>query len=531
MPNTAPLTSTTGLAGYVPNVTNYGQTSTFPEWVKVTTEWLASRWAYGEQILPQGWDPARYGTPNPEDTNGVVSPRTLLAFSQYAADYQPGKDPEIDKALPYIPPGPNDYIEDPITTATRIATEQADRQLQFQYEQLGYNYAVLDENKKQAARQALLDQFGQELDLYAIQSGQYQADELNKIRRYETDASIYQTQEGIRSANLQQAGGLSATLQGLYDARTQNAINLAANPQDLVAREYAVRALQEPPATNVPGYTNVDTLGEVIRKLIDYQPTAAPTPPAPGQAPAPPIREGLSQVYNPEPEPTTFTGWQPSPGASFQTLPEGSQPGTQSGPQSGPQVDTTNSSGWSSRLRDAYAKHGVQSFARGTLGTSARQMVIGDPQADGRPNPEMVQVHNPGKNTRVQVTPLKSAMRMMKGVRHYAYGTDAPNVNLKSYSDEAYQNFPTLAYAQGRMSKAKYNTLATGLARGAFGTEVPESGSLNYARYLDIAKDPEAAASLSSFYNAANRSLASTVAQAKARAPLGQAIQTSLIRT
>lgn len=525
-----PKTTQTSQPGFVANQSDYGAVSTNPEWSKITAEWLASKWAYGDQTLPGGWDPARYGSPNPEDTNGVWSPRTLLAFSQYAADYKPGKDPTIDSSIPYIAPGPNDFIEDPVTTATRIAAEQVDRQLQFSYDQLGYNYAVLDENKKQAARQALLDQFGQDLDLYAIQSGQYQADELNKIRRYETDAAIYQTLEQIRSSNLVQAGGLSATLQGLYDQRTERAQDLRANPSDLVAREYATRDLQTPTPTDVPGYTNVDTLGEVIRRLIDYQPQAAPAAPTPGTPPTAPTRP--SQVYEQSPVDHGPAGRGIDPGftdQSWNTLPEGSTPGTFA-TSSAPAADTTNSAGWSQKLKDAYAKHGVTSYAYGASGTRDSRLIVGDPQHDGRPNPEMVTVEHPGPRTRLHVKPLKHAM-MLPGVRRYAYGTDAPQVALPSYDDSAYQNYPTLQYALGKMNKAKYNTLATGTAPGAFGTQVPEAGSLNYGKYLDIANDPEAVAGLSSIYNSANRSLASTVARAKARAPLGQAVQTSLIRT
>ena len=154
---------------------------------------------------------------------------------------------------------------------------------------------------------------------------------------------------------------------------------------------------------------------------------------------------------------------------------------------------------------------------------------MGDPQADGQPNPEMVEVKNPGPRTRTVVTPFTQALR--NRVPMFAQGTDPNNPMLTTYDDSVYQNLPHIQYMQGNQSSGAFNQLAKGYATGAMGQKVPEAGSFNYRRYLDVARDPISLAMLSSDYKSANRDLASTVARAKRRAPFGQALNTSLVRT
>ena len=122
----------------------------------------------------------------------------------------------------------------------------------------------------------------------------------------------------------------------------------------------------------------------------------------------------------------------------------------------------------------------------------------------------------------------------LKKMKKFAYGSDMFNpdsLQLKTYSDEDYQNLPSLRYLQGNMPTRQYETLATGNATGAFGQQLPESGNINYNKYLRLAKDPVSLAMVASSYKSGSRDLFAEVARAKARAPFGQAVQTSLIRS
>ena len=61
--------------------------------------------------------------------------------------------------------------------------------------------------------------------------------------------------------------------------------------------------------------------------------------------------------------------------------------------------------------------------AYGTKGTKEREFITGDPQRNGKPNPELVRVNNPGPNTRVEVIPLQGNGDMNM-TSMYAEGTD-----------------------------------------------------------------------------------------------------------
>ena len=61
--------------------------------------------------------------------------------------------------------------------------------------------------------------------------------------------------------------------------------------------------------------------------------------------------------------------------------------------------------------------------AYGTKGTKEREFITGDPQRNGKPNPELVRVNNPGPNTRVEVIPLQGNGDMNM-TSMYANGTD-----------------------------------------------------------------------------------------------------------
>ncbi len=589
---TSPLTSNTAQPGMSPNTG--GMIANHSDWVDAFVNYWASKWAHGDFSVPNGWVSAQFGEPDradyvPGQTVQNISPRTLLAFTRYAQAYKPGTDAAVDQLMPFTPPGPNDYIEDPVTTSSRIAQDNwnrtFDQKIKSDAAANGLTARGQDiqsegqilQAKAQAAA-AFNSAFQNELSKYATQAEMFKHQEGLKQQGFATQAGMYNTNEGNRSANLQHAGSLAGALQQAYDARTNNAIKLTADPGNFIERESAVRALGAPGYTNVQGYKNVDALDEVIKKLINYQPGAQPVQPAAGtmampgapntssfQLP-PGLQDIINQLTNAKAMPPAagtpaatstvgtpvvgaptavnhVTGAAPPVAAATAVTPKAVLPGVTKAPltdgmghtwDEAQQSWTNDTDGslndgkghsWDSGIQGwKNDNDGTPYYATGGAGVTDRQFIAGDPQANGRPNPEMIQIHNPGPRTTASITPLQGA------VRAFAYG-DAPNVNLRSYSDDAYQNYPTLKYFDGRMPGSSYDTLNTGHATGAFGAQLPESGAINYGRFLNIQKDPLSLALLTSSYRSGSRDLLSEVARAKARAPFGQAVQTSLIRT
>lgn len=552
---TTPITSSTEKPGFSPNG---GTIANHTDWVDAFVKYWSSKWAHGDFSVPNGWVSAQFGEPDRADyvagqdvQNG--SARTILAFTRYAQAYKPGTDAGVDQLMPFVQPGPNDFIEDSVTTASRIAQDNWEK-----------NFAQTSKNQdaqtKIQAANVFNQAFQNELTKYATQGEMFRHQEALKQQGYQTQSSMYNTNENNRSSNLQHAGSLAGALQAAYDARTGNAIKLTADPGNFIERESAVRALGAPGYTNVQGYKNVDALDEVIKKLINYVPGAQPGMPTAGNLTVPDapnassfqLPPGLQEIINQltnkaaATTPTATTPTATTPVATTPAVtPKAVVPAVA---KAAPLTDgmghtwsesqqswTNDSDGslndgkghsWDSSNQGWRNDHdGTPYYADGGVGVTDRQFIAGDPQANGRPNPEMIQIHNPGPKTTASITPLQGA------VRAFAYGDDAPNVNLRSYPDDAYQNYPTLKYFDGRMPGSSYDTLNTGHATGAFGAQLPESGAINYGRFLNVQKDPLSLALLTSSYRSGSRDLLSEVARAKARAPFGQAVQTSLIRT
>ena len=107
-----------------------------------------------------------------------------------------------------------------------------------------------------------------------------------------------------------------------------------------------------------------------------------------------------------------------------------------------------------------------------------------------------------------------------------------PLGNITTYDDSAIRNLPGVQYAlNAPANQNTYNTISTGKVTGAFGTQLPEAGGLNYSQLLDLQRDPNSWGILSSLYSSANRNLASIFNQVQARAPIGNVTDRSLIRT
>lgn len=677
MANPTPQTSPNSLPGYSPNVQDFAN-NTHADWVDAFVKYWANRWASGDHQVPDGWVSALYGEPDPTDNidpkTGIpmAGPRTMLAFARYAAAYKPGMDAQTDQVMPWTPPGANDYIEDPGTTAARVSQDNWDK-----------TFAATKDNNERLLWQ---DAYKNDLSKYATEANMYGTDQAfassvygsqvsgrnsdNALAGsvYGTQGSMYNADEQNREAALGQAGTLSSALQGMYDTRTNNAIALKAAPSDFVQSEYATRALNGPIAEGVPGYKDVASLGDVIQRLINYKPNnpqptapvAAPMPaaPQPGTRPAAPVQTPFVPSAPPQaaapvtprpttPQPTTATL---TPKATlpavardaYGRLPVTIDPNVAADP-SGYRWDSANQ-GWVDPAHGnaPYTPHAAHGGVMGAM----QGFIAGDPQEDGQPNPEYIQMQ-PGGGA--SVTPLRDMIPRMAyggtiegstddqwggnipgggygggiagGNMLYPQGGNlgqavkpltmpggspgpapyggvssgggataggypqpvsgpvsapgtmvnqaaipqvassaapgqsaignfpsdvpnellnrpsasgaapAPQVTLPSYNDAAYQNLPLLQYLQGLIGDQQFGTLATGTTPGAFGTRIPEAGATNYGRMLQLQKDPVAWGMAQSLYKSANRDIGQTLAKAKARAPLGQTVATSLVRT
>lgn len=567
------------------------------QWIDAFINYWTTRWANGDHTLPafmQGSEAAKlYGSPSQTGTGGLDDPTVRLAFARAAAAYHTGMDPTIDSLMPWVPPGPQDYTEDPTITAARTADQEFQQNFAEMQRQFGL---TLDATERQNLRDAFNKAFQNQLTQYATSANIFNTQTQAALNAYNTQAQLFTSGESNRTTQLTQAGTLADDLQKIMDARTQSAIALKANPGDYIQEEYATRALGNPNGTSNPAYSNVDALSEVIHRLINYQPPPAPTapvinngqpitPPTPpnqatftpppgamgnpippaGGTPPPPVNHAPAPIIPHPAQPIPPSGGMDTtgPGVMNDHLGHYSYDGgrtwqdnsghysydgtnwlnkSDNTPWHDPSLGTMSTAGSSTSSPTlgtiSTAGSSIPALALGG-GTTARQFIAGDPQRPGVVNPEMVQILNPGPRTTAKVTPLLQGIRNMRKPK-FADGTD-PNLNpygdpnnpnLPSYPDSVYQNLPVVRYNQDSNYGSIYNTLAKGYTTGAFGQQVAEPGSFNYRDYTQhVANDPVALAMLTSSYKAANRDLASTVARAQQRAPFGTSIQTSLIKS
>jgi len=587
MANITPQTSATGGPGFTPNPSGAttGGAPSNAYYRETLAKWMASMWAHGGDsrqkvldMMSPVWYSAKYGEPEPTDEGGYWSPRTLMSFSRFASEYT-GGSPALDQIFPYVPPGPNDFIETPEQTANRIAQSAFEKQIQADIDKTAMEIAATAAEGN-ANRAVDIEEIKANLKASAMSA--FNQAFSNEVQKFNVESGMWNNQQNIQSSNLQQAGNLASAFQQILDQRTGKAIESQLNPGDWLAREAQVRAMTAPQGTETPAYSdfpelkiiidmlkntagggakpvgpdaNTFQLPDLLKSLIEYTPTAPPPTTGVVATPAPP------QVATPPPAQTPAASpipTYPGPGAggaptadNFSGVRNEDVAELLSGQGKlittgtlGPSYgrDYTNfkvfnpsKNNYQYQPDDEIAAGTpvwLQKFAYGVRKSRNPQFVSGDPQADGKPNPEVVTIHNPGKKTRVSVTPVKNA-KQMQGKRKFALGADAfdpNNLKIKSYPDEAYQNYSSLDYLKGG-SKNQYNKLNTGMFQGYGGAMLPESGAINYGNYLNVAKDPVSLAMLASHYKTGSRDLFAEVARAKARAPFGQAVQTSLIRS
>ena len=532
------------------------------------------------------------------------------------------------------------------------------------------------------------------------------------------------------------AGQLSADQQKLQDARTLAVIDLMANPNDFVEREYATRALNAPPGYTGPAFRDNPDIQRAINELFATPDVSGllPTYTAPTYQPAVLPNASLPRVTAPAPQPqaqrttvsTTPTTDITGAGYTNNNVTPANQPAST-------HFREVGVPDWA--LAPLGYAYGTDKYAHGNEGTKEQQFITGDPQLDGGPNPELIEINNPGPNTTTSVTPLRDMAKgaimpdmsdstnmpdsmpnsnpssgideliagiliaiankwdtqsgdsttANKDMAQYAYGTEGlPNITrdqlnptgikdilggfrdniqnrvpstignsmgtlpnnfpnllsgtlsnrttvtnpenntaeifnrysqsrqsvgdtmgslptnfnwqdiysrlrdrfsnynnrntlginprvdegglsyyaygttgtsnnrnvdaqgnyagprdyagnplgtLTSYADKDIRNLPNIQYAQNAGNRTAYNQLNTRPISGPFGSTLPDVGGLNYSQLLDISQDPDSWGTLSSIYRAANRNLEGMLNRIRARAPIGEVTNQSLIRT
>ena len=177
------------------------------------------------------------------------------------------------------------------------------------------------------------------------------------------------------------------------------------------------------------------------------------------------------------------------------------------------------------QIAAANASNIIPGLAHGGT-TNAPISTVGDaPPGSNKENPEAL--INP-TGAPIMIIPLSQAM---KGAPRFFGGTASDFGDVQTTPDESIQALPTLRFLQGQGTPQQFGQLATGTTPGAFGTDIPEAGSININRLAQIARDPTAIALLSSLFRSASRNLGSEASRAQARAPVGQNVISSLIRT
>lgn len=228
----------------------------------------------------------------------------------------------------------------------------------------------------------------------------------------------------------------------------------------------------------------------------------------PAQAPAAPVTtptQAATQNTHTTTPPTT-TGVAPAPNGGAQPL--------------GTTVPTTTTTSTTATTPPTTTSGGVSTGGVGVAGP-VNAPVTTTPTPVATPTPTTPAITTPSVPTTANPANDLTA----------ALASGSPAAGITSYPDSAYQNFPSLSYLQGNTPVSDYMKLNTGNAQGAFGTQIPYAGAINYTKALDIMKDPSSFAALSSLYKAANLDLSSEIAKALARAPIGQAVATSGVQT
>ena len=254
------------------------------------------------------------------------------------------------------------------------------------------------------------------------------------------------------------AGELALNQQGLDDARTRSIIELGSNPQNFVQREYETRALQAPAGIDSPAYRENTAANQAIAQLLTV-----------------PNVDNLLPTYQAPrfSEPTLPNASIPRATApTYQTPPPAPAISTPSAPALAP---VNNTPATQQQASDHFRSLGVPDwaltplgYAEGTSGTKEREFIAGDPQMDGMPNPEIIEVNNPAPDTSVSVTPIKDMMpgsHMMPDGQQMPNDQMAGNMDIQVLVDSIVQEVMERLGGLGEESSIEDDSL-TGYARG-----------------------------------------------------------------
>lgn len=357
------------------------------------------------------------------------------------------------------------------------------------------------------------------------------------------------------------------TYQSTLDDRSKSLVALKADPGNFVASEYMSRGLANPtPGSEYDLFKDVP-ISQYIDELRAWQPNTAGA--VRGEINANPGKPASAYIAPPVVKPPPVVPLTSSTGMQGPvTSPPPAAPTT---PPIGQGVDTglNQTSDALKAWADNYNKTqyipgggGVERLAQGGISSefiSGDSTHPTDPGAGGA-KPEHVEVMDPAgaNNAFAQVTPLETpgvgpegseagtpisrllravadvvdesgsmAPPPMEGIARHAYGT--PNTSMTTNTDASIQGLPSLSYLLGG-NKQAYESTNTKPYQGAFGTQLPSGAALNYGRALDVAEDPIQAGLMSSLYRSASRDFGGEIAQAKRRAPIGNAGVSSMVK-
>jgi len=205
------------------------------------------------------------------------------------------------------------------------------------------------------------------------------------------------------------AGGLATDLQQLQDARTFGVIDLMANPNDFVEREYATRALLSPPGYSGPAFRDDPRISSIIDELMQTPDVSGllPTYQAPVFQPVNLPNPTLPRVSAPTPEPrATRTPVNTPVNRTQRDVTGAAYSNTPVAPENQAASTHFRNVGVPERfLAPLGYAYGTDDGA-----TRAREFMVGDPQMDqnwANTNPEIVEINNPGPRTTATVTPLR----------------------------------------------------------------------------------------------------------------------------
>lgn len=574
----ATLSSQTPLPGYEPASTGGLGTTvqlTNPSWQDAFVKFWADQWARNKK-LPVGLDSGgwQYGQPSTDDyinANGevVTSPLTILALSNYARVYQPGMDRETDLYLPYVAPAATDYVESPAERASRIQNEQLDK-------------------VAEASRNALTGSLGNTelgrlnaiggLSLSMAQLGQNRADTIARLSAdpgnwVERDFQVRgeATPPGQRIPLYPPNSNLNDALAGLKGFNPLQLNQGVGTPGGVPTSPTTS------PAPRLPGQGTAGTPGGDIISGGTIPLTSAQRTQLSSQFPASqfevnpnityqdgsvwgtdPATGIFREISGPTGQITLANGTTLGPTSDlYKYFPAGTpMPAGSEAPAAAPsEASTPSPAPIAPQLSDAinpfnptgvtpvdYTQMDPSLFGYASGGmTTDRQLIAGDPRVANRANPEIIT--NP-TGAPLSITPMSrvapQAMAnaspnarfrrpmISMGIRGYADGTDPYTM---SYGEDVYNRLPSLRYLRGETSPNQYNQLSTGYSSGAYDTQLPESGALNYRNVYDVLTDPVATSMMDALYRSASRNFGAEINRAKQRAPIGNAMSTSLIRT